>query len=803
MGKVKKILAGVLVVVIAGSGITAGLMQLKKNSQKTVAVTPVSGLLQEFYTPSTTLDGTITSSATQTVNGDKDLIIDQIYVTKGDAVKKGDPLVSFDTTLVEMELNIAKLKKQKLEQDLNKAVNRLNSLQNGGPVEETDAGTDADNLNSKTGSTNNDTGDDDMTPDDTLSSATDMSGNYLAAAMHPFLLSAFTDGDAVDNAGSDNSSSKADLPGDDASTDTGNTGGSSDGTSADNDTPVYSDPSANGFSDGEKDDFNSGKNDTPELSPTPTPTLDDRTTYFDPYYRKGDPNITDGDEPFYQKLDADSVPFTGSGTEDDPYVYLCSSAKEKVTVMGSFFNKLAGYSPDGTKVVNQGGYWYRLEFHQNDTIADYDDLKTSCTGYYLVNGSLLEKPVYEFAEVEFTLADADKYDENPDDGGDDNPGGNDEPTGTPVSRADAIKYQKSKIASLKLDLQESDIKISQLEKKANKKLITAKLDGTVTYVGDSGSGETTDGKALIKIKSSDGFYVVGSVSELMLDDFKEGTKLNCTSYTSGSFEADVMDVSEYPVTGNSFYGSSNPNVSYYAFTAVVSDKTLQLEDQDWVTVNYEASAAENIMVIQKAFVRNDNNKNYVYKDDNGILKKQEISVGAAVDSGYSVIVKGGLSEDDLIAFPYGKDVKEGAKTKEVTLDQMYVSEYPVTGNSFYGSSNPNVSYYAFTAVVSDKTLQLEDQDWVTVNYEASAAENIMVIQKAFVRNDNNKNYVYKDDNGILKKQEISVGAAVDSGYSVIVKGGLSEDDLIAFPYGKDVKEGAKTKEVTLDQMYGY
>ena len=129
MGKVKKILAGVLVVVIAGSGITAGLMQLKKNSQKTVAVTPVSGLLQEFYTPSTTLDGTITSSATQTVNGDKDLIIDQIYVTKGDAVKKGDPLVSFDTTLVEMELNIAKLKKQKLEQDLNKAVNRLNSLQ--------------------------------------------------------------------------------------------------------------------------------------------------------------------------------------------------------------------------------------------------------------------------------------------------------------------------------------------------------------------------------------------------------------------------------------------------------------------------------------------------------------------------------------------------------------------------------------------------------------------------------------------------------------------------------------------------
>ena len=107
--------------------------------------------------------------------------------------------------------------------------------------------------------------------------------------------------------------------------------------------------------------------------------------------------------------------------------------------------------------------------------------------------------------------------------------------------------------------------------------------------------------------------MIGSVSELMLDDIKEGTKLDCTSYTSGSFEAEVMDVSEYPVTGNSFYGSSNPNVSYYAFTAVVSDKTLQLEDQDWVTVNYEASATENSMVIQKAFVRNDNNKTMCIK----------------------------------------------------------------------------------------------------------------------------------------------------------------------------------------------
>ena len=64
---------------------------------------------------------------------DKDMIIEKVYVSKGDSVKKDDKLISFDMTLVEMELNIAKLKQQQQEQNLNKAISRLNSLKNGGP----------------------------------------------------------------------------------------------------------------------------------------------------------------------------------------------------------------------------------------------------------------------------------------------------------------------------------------------------------------------------------------------------------------------------------------------------------------------------------------------------------------------------------------------------------------------------------------------------------------------------------------------------------------------------------------------
>lgn len=645
MGKSRKIITGILVVALAGTGISAGLMQMKKNSVKTVNVTPVSGLLQQYYSSNTTIDGTVTASATQTVSGDKDLIVDQVYVAKGDAVKKGDPLISFDTTLVEMELNIAKLKKQKQEQDLNKAQARLKSLQNGGPVEESDGGANADSSGVPDSSAA-DSGDD-LTPDRTLSSAADLNGNYLAVAFRPLLLNAFTDGGEVDGEteaveGIENGQSEE-------------TNTKEDTEQSINDTPSYGDSSASDFGDGTENSFD----DSSQLTPTPTPTIDQ--------------NMTDGEEPFYQKLDGKTIPYTGTGTEEDPYIFLCSSAKEKVTVTGGFFNKMAGYSEDGTQIEHQGGYWYQLEFHQSDKIGNYEDRKESCTGYYLINGSLLEKPVYEFAEVEFTLADASRY-ENDDDADNDGSGGGDstEPAGTTVSRADAIKYQNSKIASLKLDIQESDIKISQLEKKANKKLVSSKLDGTVSYVGDVSGGTTTDGKALLKVKSADGYYVVGAVSELMLDTVKEGTKLSCTSYTSGQFEAEIMDVSEYPVDSYNYYGDNNPNVSYYAFTAVVDDKSLQFDTPDYVMVELQNSAVDNgSMVLSKAFVKSENGKNYVYKDDNGILKKQEIRVGATVDGGYDIIIKGGISIDDKLAFPYGKDAVEGAKTNEVTLDYMY------------------------------------------------------------------------------------------------------------------------------------
>lgn len=650
---VKRVIIGAVVVALAGTGATAGLLQLRKNNQKEVMVTSVSNLVSDYFMPTTSIDGSVTTSVAQNVSVDSDMIIDQVYVAEGDTVKKGDPLISFDTTLVEMELNIARLKHKKLEQDLNRAVNRLNSLKNGGPILEEDGGGSADNLD------NMDVPDD---TDDEMASLTGQnnSDTYLAAAVPRLLLSAFVDGELEEEPDADSSGTEdpAQAAVDEALTE-----------------PEYQDPSAGDFTSGEEisdgnsgDDITSGQNDVPKPSPTPTPELDENTSYYDPYFTDEMEGVTDGREKFYDKLDSNSVPFTGTGTEKDPLVFLVSSARGSVTAMGSFFNKMAGYSEDGTKVEKEGGYWFQLEFHQNDTIGDYQNRTLSCTGYYLINGSFLTQPVYEYVESEFTLSDAMTYEPQvPDEPG--TPGGG---TGTTtVSREEAIKYQQRKIANLKLDIQESNIKIGKLEKKVNRKLISSKLDGIVTYVGDTVT-KKTDGSTFIKVKSGDGYYVVGAVSELFLDQIGEGTVLNCISYDKGEFEAKVMEVSEYPISGSVYAGMSNPNASYYSLTAEVLDKSIKFRDYDYITINLESSqSVKGSLVLQKAFVRTENGKSYVYKDDKGVLKKQYLTVGGNVDNGYSVLVKDGITTDDLIAFPYGKTVVEGAKTKEVTLDKMY------------------------------------------------------------------------------------------------------------------------------------
>ena len=709
----KRIIIGILIAALVAGGSAGGATYYKKSHQKTVSVVSVDNLAGQYYMDDTNLDGNIVTSAIQNITVDKDMIIQEVYVSKGDAVKKDDKLISFDMTLVQMELNIAKLKQQQQEQELNKATNRLNSLKNGGAIEESDADTSDTSSDSDTDTDSGMDGSDSSDDGDEIASVSgNVNGVYLAAVMNPILAAAVNTGDISEAAVyQEEDSVESDVAkDDDADTQTGDPGSTAEGDGADanaggdsgdgnntgdntggnsntggnNGNTGGNSGSGSGDSSGDNnngdqidiidgdDSGNAGDNADDDFSDSSDEQIDILDTDED--VNQDTSGLTDGNPMFYQVLDGDSKPLSGKGTKKHPYVFLCSSAKGYVVVQGSFLNKMAAFDANGNKEDGKKGYWYQLEFHQNDTVEDLADRKKSCTGYYLVDGSLLEKMVPDYSEVEFTLADASHYDHDSDDdnGGDDGDydGDQGDSGNASISREDAIKIQQNKVESLKLDIRESKLNIEKLEKKVKKEVIYSKLDGTVAKVGDPAT-TASDGSDFMTIKSKEGFYVKGTVSELMLDQIKEGTILNCSGQ-SGDFEAEVVDVSEYPVSGDNYSGNGNPNVSYYSYTATIPDKSVKVSDDDyWLTITLQSDTQSKGIVLDRAFVRSENGNSYVYKDDNGVLKKQKLIVGGNVNGGYSVLVTGGITRDDKIAFPYGDTVKEGAKTQEVSVDELY------------------------------------------------------------------------------------------------------------------------------------
>lgn len=709
----KRIIIGILIAALVAGGSAGGATYYKKSHQKTVSVVSVDNLAGQYYMDDTNLDGNIVTSAIQNITVDKDMIIQEVYVSKGDEVKKDDKLISFDMTLVQMELNIAKLKQQQQEQELNKATNRLNSLKNGGAIEESDADTSDTSSDSDTDTDSGMDGSDSSDDGDEIASVSgNVNGVYLAAVMNPILAAAVNTGDISEAAVyQEEDSVESDVAkDDDADTQTGDPGSTAEGDGADanaggdsgdgnnigdntggnsnaggnNGNTGGNSGSGSGDSSGDNnngdqidiidgdDSGNSGDNADDDFSDSSDEQIDILDTDED--VNQDTSGLTDGNPMFYQVLDGDSKPLSGKGTKKHPYVFLCSSAKGYVVVQGSFLNKMAAFDANGNKEDGKKGYWYQLEFHQNDTVEDLADRKKSCTGYYLVDGSLLETMVPDYSEVEFTLADASHYDHDSDDdnGGDDGDYDGDQGDGgnASISREDAIKIQQNKVESLKLDIRESKLNIEKLEKKVKKEVIYSKLDGTVAKVGDPAT-TASDGSDFMTIKSKEGFYVKGTVSELMLDQIKEGTILNCSGQ-SGDFEAEVVDVSEYPVSGDNYSGNGNPNVSYYSYTATIPDKSVKVSDDDyWLTITLQSDTQSKGIVLDRAFVRSENGNSYVYKDDNGVLKKQKLIVGGNVNGGYSVLVTGGITRDDKIAFPYGDTVKEGAKTQEVSVDELY------------------------------------------------------------------------------------------------------------------------------------
>lgn len=222
-----------------------------------------------------------------------------------------------------------------------------------------------------------------------------------------------------------------------------------------------------------------------------------------------------------------------------------------------------------------------------------------------------------------------------------------------------------KLAKLNLD---------QVKKEVGSDTVYSELDGTIKAVRDSNSADYDRSQAVVEVSGGGGYYIDGAVSELELATVSVGETVQISSWMTGaSCEGEIVEISDYPTDNASSWSDGNSNVSYYPFKVFVSEDA-DLQEGDWVEMSYQntsGSADGNTLYLESMFIRTENGKSYVMvKGENGKLEQRWVQTGRNLWGSYTQI-RGGLTLEDFVAFPYGRDVTEGAGTVEATRDQLY------------------------------------------------------------------------------------------------------------------------------------
>lgn len=235
-----------------------------------------------------------------------------------------------------------------------------------------------------------------------------------------------------------------------------------------------------------------------------------------------------------------------------------------------------------------------------------------------------------------------------------------------VDKAQEVKEKEVNLRLAKLSL---DKKIKEL----GDGNVYAEFDGTVKAVRNADEAYNNS-EAVIELSGGGGYYVTGTLSEMELGSVKVGDTVSISSWMTGAAcEGTIVSIDDYPTTSGNSWGDGNRNVSYYPFKVFVEEDA-GLQANDYVDIQYQNAGTQeqgNSLYLQSWFIRTDNGKSYVMaRNEDGRLEQRWVQTGRDLWGSYTQI-RGGLTTDDYVAFPYGRDVVEGARTVEAAADELY------------------------------------------------------------------------------------------------------------------------------------
>ncbi|MBR4990067.1 MAG: HlyD family efflux transporter periplasmic adaptor subunit [Oscillospiraceae bacterium] len=242
-------------------------------------------------------------------------------------------------------------------------------------------------------------------------------------------------------------------------------------------------------------------------------------------------------------------------------------------------------------------------------------------------------------------------------------------------------YTAAQIAQMRSDKQKA---IKDLDLKV--KMADAEYKIMLREVGDGNIYADNDGKVIslltqeearssqqpiLKVSGGGGFYVEGFISELEKDKMKPGQEVTVNDWNTGmTYTGTVESIGDFPSQNGYYNGSGNPNASYYPFLVFV-DESADLQAGSYVSIQYSSAESQHGIYLENPFLRTEKGRSYVLvMDANGKLEQRWVTTGKSLWGSYTEILEG-LSAEDRIAFPYGKNVKPGVAAQEGDMSNLY------------------------------------------------------------------------------------------------------------------------------------
>lgn len=330
----------------------------------------------------------------------------------------------------------------------------------------------------------------------------------------------------------------------------------------------------------------------------------------------------------------------GEGTEEAPYRWLWSAEQ---SYDNDFIDGMLG---EETEI------WISFEEREQNSMQG---MVTSLWGLHVVRD---ENEKLKFGFFTPVLPPDEEVQDDP------GPIWIDDSSGYTASEIAQMRAEKQKeIRDLDVEYRLAQVEYERMQGEAENGIVYAKVDGTVLTLNDPELAQM-EGTPVILLSGGGCYHVQAAIGEYDRERYQIGTEVTVMSWMSGVEIVGTLEiVGDTPINGN-YYGNGNPNVSLYPAIIAV-DAQAGLQENEYVSVSFSTTGMEdNALYLENMYIRSENGRSYVYKRGaDGMLEKVWLETGAVLWGSYTAVY-GDLTEEDWIAFPYGKSVKEGAATVE-------------------------------------------------------------------------------------------------------------------------------------------